>query len=123
MEPLIRFLENVMMGTHHELRNRELHVDFPVAMAAKKPQSAMSSNPKCNSCTLDCTLGERVILNELAQNPDLTQAVLANRLGVSVRTVKARTVSLQEKGLLLRVGGKRSGHWEIPDVVRKELGR
>lgn len=26
-KPLVRFLENVVQGTHHELRNRELHID------------------------------------------------------------------------------------------------
>ena len=29
VEPLVRFLENAMSGAHHQLLNRELHVDYP----------------------------------------------------------------------------------------------
>lgn len=118
-KPLVRFLENVVLGAHHELRNRELHVDYKTLGSA----SAQSASQKCNSCTLDCTLDELAVLRKLADNPKVTQEQVASLLGVSVRTVKSRTASLRKKGLLSRAGGKRSGWWEIPEAALVELRR
>ena len=66
-------------------------------------------------------MGERAVLVEILRHPVATQKELAANLSVSERTVKTRTVSLQEKGLLQRVGGKRNGAWEIPQKVKEAL--
>ena len=57
----------------------------------------------------------------LAADGSLTQKALASQLGISERTVKTRTVRLQEKGLLRRDGGKRSGRWIVSDEVEAAL--
>ena len=54
-------------------------------------------NPKWN----DLTMEEPTLLR------------LAAAVGKSERTIKTRTVALQEKGYLRRANGKRSGHWEV----------
>lgn len=72
-------------------------------------QSATTEIPKCNNCTLE----ELRLLEAMAANPTVTQTELAEIIGKSPRTVKARTVSLQERGLIRRVGGKRNGWWEV----------
>lgn len=77
-------------------------------------QSANSNSPKCNNCTL----GELAVLKCLAANPKMTQKELAEKIGCSERTVKTRTVALQERGLLMRENGKRNGRW----VVAAKLG-
>ena len=76
-------------------------------------QSAAAGAPKCNNCTLDCTLEELAVLRVIAANPSITQKDLAAEIGRSERTIKTRTVALQEKGYLRREGGKRNGHWEV----------
>jgi len=53
------------------------------------------------------------VLRTIAANPSITQKDLASAIGKSERTIKTRTVALQEKGYLRREGGKRSGHWEV----------
>ena len=121
LEPLMDFLKNVMLGAHHPLLNRKLHVDYVEPAPESEFQSVNSPSPKCNNCTLDCTLGERAVLIEVLQRPTATQKELATCLKASERTIKARTVSLQEKNLLKRVGGKRNGTWEIPQNVKEIL--
>ena len=101
---LERFFENLLLGTQHELRNRYLHVDYKV-----EDQSATDDAPKCKNCTLE----ELAVLRLIAANPTITQKDLAAAIGKSERTIKTRTVALQEKGYLRREGGKRSGHWEV----------
>lgn len=121
LEPLTNFLENVMLGASHPLLNRELHVDYAEHSTDLEIRSANTTTPKCNICTLDCTLGEQATLIAISRDPSATQKELASRLDVSERTVKSRTISLQEKGLLQRVGGKRNGTWEIPQNVKRAL--
>ena len=66
---------------------------------------------KCKSCTLE----EIAVLRVVQTNPTATQKQMVATIGKSERTVKSITVSLQEKGILRRVGGKRDGRWEITD--------
>lgn len=79
-------------------------------------QSATALNnyfPKCNICTLDCTLEEFAVLNFLREQPKATQKEIAAHIGKSERTVKTITVNLTEKGIIERKNGKRNGFWEI----------
>lgn len=95
------------MDRHNELKNRTMHVDFI-------DDSIQSANPevaKCQSATLDCTLEELAVLKVIMDNARATQKMIAEKTGQSERTVKRRTTSLQEKGIIQRVNGKRSGKW------------
>ena len=105
-EFLERFFENLLLGTQHELRNRYLHLDYE---AEPQLQSATAEAPKCKNCTLE----ELAVLRTIAEKPTITQKELAAIMGRSERTIKTRTIALQEKGYLRREGGKRSGCWEV----------
>ena len=61
----------------------------------------------------NCTLEELAILREISRNPSITQKELAAAIGKSERTVKTRTVELQNNGFLHRKSGKRNGQWEV----------
>lgn len=103
---LERFFENLLMGYQNDLKNRYIHVDYKEQSVA---QSATTDSPKCNNCTLE----EIAIMKELKKNPSVTQKELAGIIGKSERTIKTRTVEMQEKGLIRRENGKRSGRWEV----------
>ena len=105
-EYLELFFENLLLGKTHELKNRFLHIDHQPESAV---QSAKRADPKCNSCTLDLL----AILQEIKKDPRITQKRLAEKLGKSERTIKTRTVALQEKGCLARENGKRNGRWQV----------
>ena len=80
-------------------------------------QSANSDASKCNNCTLE----ELSILNEIKKNPSITQKALAKITGRSERTIKTKTVEMQEKGLIERVNGRRNGYWKIlVDISTKQ---
>ena len=105
---LEQFMENLLTGAQHDLKNRYMHVDYSDA-AQSATQSAKADVSKCQNCTLE----ELAILQAIAQNPAITQRKLAAITGTSERTIMRRTVDLQEKGLLRRKNGKRNGLWEI----------
>lgn len=116
---LERFFRSMLLGETHIFRNRELHIDWKDAEAPDNAQSAkgivQSANSalylpsKCKSCTLE----EVAVLRIIHKKPTVTQKEMAKEIGKSERTIKSITVTLQEKGVLRRVGGKRDGRWEI----------
>ena len=97
-EFLERFFSNIIVGSDYELRKRYLHVDY-----------VQSANPKCS----DCTLKEKKLLELVNKNKKITQKELSEKLGVSLRTVKNMTASLQSRGYLTRINGKRYGEWVV----------
>jgi fido (protein-threonine AMPylation protein) len=107
---LIFFFDNLLFGEKNELKNRFLHIRWRESQSANSEQS---SGAKSNICTLDCTLEELAALEFLKDHPMATQKEIAGQIKKSERTVKTITVSLQNKGLLKRTGGRRNGSWEV----------
>ena len=66
-----------------------MHIDYTDSY---KIQSANQDSPKCKNCTLE----ELAVLKEIKNNPSITQKELAARIGKSERTVKTKTIDLQE---------------------------
>lgn len=56
---------------------------------------------------------ELAVLKVLKEKPTVTQRDLAMLTGKSERTIKRRTVELQEKGYICRENGKRNGKWVV----------
>ena len=55
------------------------------------------------------------IIEILKEQPDISQEVLGESIGVTRRVVQKYINALKEAGRIERVGGKRYGHWEIRD--------
>ena len=100
---LERFFDNLLFNGRNELKNRYCHIRWN---ADAQSQSAIQ---KCKNCTLE----ESTVLQLIESKPQITQVQIAEKIKKSVRTVKSITVSLQEKGLLKREGGKRNGRWLV----------
>ena len=100
------FFRNLILDEHNELKNRYLHV-------LAETQSATENTPKCNICTLNCTLEELALLNFIKEKPNATQKEIAAHIGKSERTVKTMTVKLSEQGIIERKNGRRNGYWII----------
>jgi len=104
------FFENLLMNTGHDLKNRYMHIDYDAESAT---QSAKNIISKCQNDTLKLSLEELAIINVLKNNPSATQKQIAEATGKSDRTIKRRTVEMQEKGLISRENGKRNGKWIV----------
>ena len=55
------------------------------------------------------------IIEELKEQPDISQETLGESIGVTRRVVQKYINVLKESGRIERVGGKRYGHWKIND--------
>ncbi len=104
------FFENLLMNAGHELKNRYMHIDFENESAT---QSANKNVSKCQNDTLELSLEELAIINILNNNPAVTQKQISELTGKSERTIKRRTVEMQEKGLITRENGRQKGKWKV----------
>lgn len=104
------FFENLLMKKNYDLKNRYMHVDYKNESAT---QSAIENISKRQNGTLELTLDELTLLNILKTEPTATQKRIAELSGKSERTIKRRTVQLQEKGYICRENGKRNGKWTV----------
>lgn len=104
------FFDNLILDSNHELKNRYMHVNLA---DINNSQSITQQLPKYQIDTLGCNLEELAILELLTKNPSVKQQELVAATGKSISTVKRIMKSLQDKGYIRRVNGKRYGKWEI----------
>jgi len=55
------------------------------------------------------------LLDCIRKFPELNAQQLADKLGVSKRTVERHISELRSEGKLIRIGPSKKGHWEIVD--------
>lgn len=96
------------MGTDYELKNHYMYLDYTHEFQTAKDET---SNGKI--CLKELPLEEKVILELIVENPEITQKDIAKQIGKSERTVRNRITELKEKGILKRVNGKKNGKWEV----------
>ncbi|MBQ3282192.1 MAG: putative DNA binding domain-containing protein [Eubacterium sp.] len=75
-----------------------------------------SESPKGQNDTLNDTLDDTLankVLKLITDNPWINQQNMSERTGVSIATIKRLQKRLTDSGIIIRVGGKRYGHWEI----------
>lgn len=93
----------------YELIGTGLRVHFKALESAKIDDS---KRPNRHDVGLDVGLEDRLI--ELTyDHPEMTMAAMAENLGVTTRTVERAMKKLRETGHIVRVGGKRYGHWQV----------
>ena len=57
----------------------------------------------------------QMIIEMIRLNPDVTTSEMADKIGISRRSIAKITNKLQAEGMILRVGARKDGHWEIVD--------
>ncbi len=102
-EFLLRFLENLLLGENHILKNREMHVQFvePVNDPVK-----VENDPVNN-------LVNGSILQHLKQNPKANYRELADKTRNSTATIKRHIQELKKMGIIERIGSDKAGYWKI----------
>jgi len=99
---LMKFFGNLLLGEKNELRNRDMLINGTV-------------NAKSGTVndTVKLTADERGVLDQIKINSASTAEELVSVVGKSIRTVKRIIKSLQQKGIIERVGSDKKGFWEV----------
>lgn len=61
----------------------------------------------------DVTDRQHAIINLIKEHTNMTTTQMAERLGVTKRTILRDIESLKKKGLISRVGSEKTGYWEL----------
>ena len=84
----------------------------PKTSPKTSPKASPKTSPQATRSTEPMTAEAR-ILAMLRTESGISQPVIAERLGMSVRAVKYHFRKLREAGAIRRVGSSRAGHWEV----------
>jgi len=57
--------------------------------------------------------GSQKILELIKNNNSITRTEIASAVGIGERAVQKQLDKLKAEGVLVRVGGRKEGHWEI----------
>lgn len=66
-----------------------------------------------NETKVELNEDEKEVISLIKKNPEITQKKLHEESGISLGTIKRILPRLQEKGVIERIGNKRSGKWDI----------
>ena len=91
---IVMFLKNLLLGENNELNNRNLRIN--IDKQADKPLTR-----------------ELHIVELIKVNPKIKADEIAEKIGVSSRTVKSVLAMLVNDNKIKRVNGKRFGYWEV----------
>ena len=91
------FLRNLLLDEDNILSNREMHIAY----------KEVEDTPG------DLTDREKAIIDLIKANPEITLTEISEKIDKSLRTVKNAMKTLQEKGIVERVGGKKTGSWKV----------
>lgn len=91
---LVLFLRNLLLGENNELKNRNLRIN--IDKQSDKPLSQESH-----------------IIELIKANPKINVDELAEKSGVSARTVKSILAILKKENKIERINGKRFGYWKV----------
>jgi ATP-dependent DNA helicase RecG len=78
-------------------------------------QAAMEPIDKAIDKAIDKDLSatEKAIIRMIGANPSVTQKEMADQLNLSEVGIRYHTDKLKAKGLLQRIGGKKTGRWQV----------
>ena len=62
---------------------------------------------------------EKEILSVIQENSRITQKELHETTGISLGTIKRILPRLQKKGILVRIGSRRSGQWKVQNSTMR----
>ena len=110
---LEKFFQNLLMGTHHELKNRNLIINVPdnwnVRNDTQKDTQYIPNDTQESIIPKKNELDEW-IEKQIRKNPKITTAKLASMSQRSIITIKRHITKLKH---IKFVGSGFSGYWEI----------
>lgn len=105
-EYLELFFRNVLLGEQNELKKRYEHIDWKASSVQVMKSSEKSSEKGSEKSS-------EKILRMMAEQPTITTALIAQKIGISTRAVDKQIAKLKALGRLQRIGADKGGHWEV----------
>ena len=99
----------------YEIIGTGLRVYFPALKSALIDQPKTPNRQDVGKAVgLEVGLAEKII-DLILEDSEIKMSEMAEKLKVTTRTIEREMKKLRESGRVMRVGGKRYGHWEVRD--------
>ena len=113
IEYLVFFLRNLLLGETNELKNRYLHIRWHDNQRQNDVSNTLQRQNDVSEQLIGLNLKETAIIKSIMENRSISIAELADKIGLSARTVNRIIKSLKEKGVLSRTGSTKHVDWVI----------
>jgi ATP-dependent DNA helicase RecG len=60
---------------------------------------------------------QQAIIKTIFEVPDITLEILAQKAGIPLRSVERNIAELKERGILRRIGSRKTGYWDVKTSV------
>jgi ATP-dependent DNA helicase RecG len=121
-EPLFDVTEDYLKTTvrqikgHPDLINRPLTTDLSGQATEKGGNTGAEGQMEHQIAPMSDLLTRRDdLIRAIRENPKSDYQQLANRLGVSEATIKRHIQKLKGAGILVRIGSRKTGYWEVTE--------
>lgn len=104
MEYIDRFFENLLLNGTNILRNRDMQINI----------NAPTNDAVENKTSIKTRAR---ILELIAKQPDISVEEMGKQLELSTSGARWNIDQLKSKGIIRRVGSRKSGHWEIIETT------
>ena len=107
----------MLIGEHNELKNRYLHVDYKkvkdkVVIEKSKPNVAKKCRKNVPVKTSPKDRQKKIII-ALSKDSHLSAQKLAEKFGVTDKTIKRDLLLLKKQNLITRIGADKNGYWKV----------
>ena len=100
-----------MLSEKNELKNRYCHIKYN-----EKVADAVTPKVTVN-VTVKFTENQKKIIKVIKKNPFVTQEELAEKIGITRKSINENMKKLQDLKVITRIGADKNGHWEITGGV------
>ena len=120
------FIQNLSFGGNLSLKNRETHINWELVQKELQDEGVLLVANDDITESIDVGIKQRnvgikqrnvginsKILEIIKENPTTSASELAEKLEKSDRTIERHIEKLKNDGILLRVGSRKTGHWEV----------
>lgn len=114
-EPLMRFMNFLILNEKADLRNRTLHIRYNKGLETEVQNKPIICDLKVQNEPLNHNLDlqEATVLQSIKENSDITMDEIAQRIHKSRSTVKRIVETLKDKNHIERTGARKNGKWKI----------
>ena len=83
-------------------------------------KSSQKGSQKSSQKSSQRDRNSQMIIDMIRQDPDVTTSEMAEKIGISRRSIAKITNKLQAEGVIQRIGARKDGHWEVVDSEIKK---
>jgi len=132
-EFLMKFFGNILFGENNELKNRYLHIKSEVRSRNLERNDTVKSqsdtvnvpvnsqnggvnggvSPQNGGVFSGVNLLQKIIIDLMRQNPQISIVEIANQTGKPRRTIENNVKKLKELNVITRIGSDKTGEWKI----------